>query len=206
VRWLRAADVSACTIQDSHVNPQGVSIVRFHILHTLFRLVNRIEEAILSCAILIIALVTIANVVSRTAFGRSLAFAEELAQFCIIIVTFVGLSYAASRDRHIRMSALYDLSYRTGRKLLMLLISGVTSAAMFLLCYYSVLYISSVSSLGTVSPVLRVPLFLVYCSVPLGFALAGIQYALNFIRNLIEREVYVSFGTTEEKGGEADTR
>ena len=170
-------------------------------LHTLFRVVNQIEAVILSCGIMIIALVTIANVVSRTVFGTSLTFAEELAQFCIIVVTFVGLSYAASQDRHIRMSALYDLFHRPERKMLMLIISGGTSALMFLLCYYSLLYIYSVESLGTVSPVLRVPLYLVYCAAPLGFTFAGIQYALTFIRNLTEREVHLAYGTIDEGGG-----
>lgn len=173
-------------------------------LHRVFRVVNRIEAVVLSCAIIVIALGTIANVVSRTAFGTSLAFAEELAQFCIIIVTFVGLSYAASQDRHIRMSALYDLLRGASRKLLMLVISGGTSVLMLVLCYYSLVYIASVGSLGTVSPVLRVPLSLVYWAVPFGFFLAGIQYALTFIRNLTEPGVHLSFATTERDREGAD--
>ena len=67
-----------------------------------------VEEAILSGGILVIAFLTIANVFCRTFLGFSLAFAEEVSQFLIILVTFVGLSYGAAQGRHIRMTALYD--------------------------------------------------------------------------------------------------
>ena len=67
-----------------------------------------VEEFILSGGILVIAALTIANVFCRTFFGFSLAFAEEVSQFLIVLITFVGLSYGASQGRHIRMTAIYD--------------------------------------------------------------------------------------------------
>jgi TRAP-type C4-dicarboxylate transport system permease small subunit len=168
------------------------------ILRAIFRVVTRIEEISLAWGILGIAALTIANVIGRTVFDRSVFFAEEVSQFLIVFVTFMGLGYGASRARHIRMTAIYDqLSFR-GRKILMSVITGTTAALMFVLTWLSIDYVlGTVAALGAVSPALRVPVYLVYLSAPLGLFLAAIQYALAFTRNLMRPEIWVSFDTEE---------
>lgn len=165
---------------------------------SLFNVIHRVEEFLIAWAMILIAGLTIANVISRTVFDYPLAFAEELTQFLIILVCFVGLSYAASQGRHIRMTALYDLLPLRPRKVLMIVIAAVTGALMFFLAYASLAYIHIIRDLGPVSPVLRLPLYIVYFSVPLGLVLAGIQYVLTVIRNLTDGDnVYMSYDRTD---------
>ncbi len=163
-----------------------------------FDIIQTIEKWTLAYGILIIAGITIANVFCRAVLNSSLTFAEELAQFFIILVTFMGISYAASQGRHIRMSAIYDQLGLTARKSLMVFIAGFTSLLMFFMAYYSIRYIATVYALGTVSAALQVPLYLVYCVAPIGFALTGIQYALTVVRNLTEEDVYLSYDHKDE--------
>lgn len=160
--------------------------------------IEMLEEKLLAFSILAIAIVTILNVGSRTLFNRSLTFAEELSQFFILFVTFIGLGYAASKGRHIRMSALYDQLGRRMRKFLMSVICGATSVLMWFLAYYSLRYILTVWELGSVSPVLRVPFCLIYVVAPLGFVLAGVQYALALVRNILEPDIYLSYDVKDE--------
>lgn len=164
----------------------------------VFRVIQVVEETLITAGILTIAVLTIANAFSRTLFSHSLAFAQELSQFMIIVVTFIGLSYAAARGRHIRMTALYDQMGSKARKALMILIAAATALLMFALAAYSIRYIETVRSLGTVSPVLQVPLYLVYLAAPLGLVLAGIQYVMTVIRNVTEEDVYLSFELKDE--------
>jgi len=98
----------------------------------LSRAVQKVEEVLLSSAILLIAVLTIVNVIFR-AFDRPLAFAEEISQYCIIVVTFVGLSYAASKGRHIRMTAIYDQQSKRWRRISMIAINGSTAVLLFAL-------------------------------------------------------------------------
>lgn len=163
-----------------------------------FDIIQTIEKWTLAYGILIIAGVTIANVFCRTVLNSSLTFAEELAQFFIILVTFMGLSYAASQGRHIRMSALYDQLGPTAQKGLMVFIAGFTALLMFFMTYYSMRYLATVYALGTVSAALQVPLYLVYCVAPVGFALTGVHYALTAVRNLTEDVVYLSYTHKDE--------
>ena len=152
----------------------------------------------MASSILLIAALTIVNVFTRSILGVSLAFAEEISQFCIIIVTFVGLGYAASQGRHIRMTALYDQLGHRSRKILMVMITAATSALMFLLTFFAVRYAGTVHALGTVSPALQLPLYTIYIAAPLGLGVAGLQYAMTAIRNIREPEIYISFSQKEE--------
>lgn len=171
---------------------------------SLSRAVTKIEETVLAGGILGIAALTIGNVLARSLLGKSLFFAEEVSQFLIVLVTFLGLGYATSRGRHIRMTAVYDQLSLRGRKVLMLLISSTTALLLFYLAYLALDYaLGTVRALGSVSPVLRVPRWLVYLSAPLGFLLAGIQYLLAFVKNLAAPEVYLSFELRDEPGDES---
>ncbi|MFH1300572.1 MAG: TRAP transporter small permease subunit, partial [Planctomycetota bacterium] len=84
------------------------------------------------------------------------------------------------------------------RKVLMIIISGFTALLMLALTWYSFDYISTVRFLETVSPVLQVPLYLIYLFVPLGFVLTAIQYTLTAVRNVISPDVYISFTQKDE--------
>jgi TRAP-type C4-dicarboxylate transport system permease small subunit len=156
--------------------------------------VTKLEELCLAWGILGIAALTIGNVFARTLFGTSLVFAEEISQFLIVFVTFLGLGYAAGQGRHIRMTALYDQIPDRARKVLATFIAGTTAVLLFYLAYLAVRYaLDTVRELGSVSPALRVPLWIVYLAAPLGFVLGGIQYVLAFVKNLTTPGVWLSF-------------
>lgn len=156
--------------------------------------ITKLEELCLAWGILGIAALTIGNVIARTLFGTSLVFAEEISQFLIVFVTFLGIGYAAGQGRHIRMTALYDQLPERPRKALAVMIAATTSALLFYLSYLAVRYaLDTVRELESVSPALRVPLWIVYLAAPLGFVLGGLQYALAVVKNLTTKGVWLSW-------------
>lgn len=161
------------------------------ILKLIDRWITSLEEKILSFAILLMAFILIGNVISRMFFNFSWHFAEEMGQFLVIAITFIGISYGARKGRHISMTAIIDLSPRKVQKALVLIISSITSITLFYLGYLGIEYTLKVESLGRVTPSLRVPMYLIVMFVPIGFILGGIQYARNFWINIKEKEVYI---------------
>lgn len=160
-------------------------------------LISRFEAVVLGVGVLIMATVSVANVIGRFAFGESIFFAEELNQFLIVLITFVGIGYAARKGRHIRMSAIFDSLPDGLRKALMVLIALITAAAMFVLAYYSYVYVVSVYATGRVAPSLRVPVYLTFVWVPIGFVITGIQYLLTAVVNLLRKDVYLSVAVVD---------
>lgn len=163
-----------------------------------------IERAALGIGVLGMTFVSIANVFMRNVFDRSLAFAGEINMAFIILVTFLGVGFAARQGRHIRMTAIYDQLGRRARKLLMIVMSLVTAGLLFVLAWYAARYALSTAAIGSVTPALRIPLAFIYAAAPVGLALGGVQYVLTVARNLLERDVYISFTHKDEYEDAAD--
>ncbi|MDX1541363.1 MAG: TRAP transporter small permease subunit, partial [Geminicoccaceae bacterium] len=75
------------------------------VLAAIDRGIASFEAVVLALGIILMAANSIANVIGRFVFAQSIYFSEELNQFLIVLVTFVGIGYAARKGRHIRMSA-----------------------------------------------------------------------------------------------------
>jgi len=146
----------------------------------LHGVLHRIEEWVLASAMILMALATIVNVFARNLTGDTIAATEELNQFLIVLVCFVGLSYAAGEGRHIRMTALSDALPVRARRWLMVFVCGSTALLLFALAWFAAQYAASVDRR---SPVLGVPLMWIYLVAPLGLFLGAVQYAFAALRN-----------------------
>ena len=157
--------------------------------------IGRIESLILSWGIVLMAVNTIANVFGRYVFNQSIYFSEELNEFLIVIVTFMGLGYATRKGIHIRMSAIDDILPGKIRKGLMVVIAATTAVMMAILAWYALEYVQRIAGRGQITPALQVPLYLTYVWVVAGLVLASFQYLLTAIRNLGfgDEEVQVSY-------------
>lgn len=157
--------------------------------------IEYIEKLILSLGMLSLAVITVGNAISRRAFNRSWSFGEEASLFILVIVTFMGISYAARKGRHIRMTAFFDQLGVKQQRFLMIFITLITSAVLFYLAYHSYNFTLRMHSLGRVTSALQVPYYLVVMWVPIGLGLGGLQYFFAMIRNIIEKEAWLSFDT-----------
>lgn len=162
-----------------------------------------VERQLLGWSIIIMAVNTVANVIARLGFHSSLFFSEELNQFLIILVTFVGISEAARMGRHIRMSAFSDMLGPVSGKVLMIIITLGTATLMFILAWYSVGYIESAAKMNRLTPALRIPVYWTLLWVPFGLSVTGIQFVLAAITNLLKPGVHLSY-RVEDKYHEAE--
>ena len=80
---------------------------------------------------MIVSLVLIGNVLGRLILQERHSDAtEEIGQYCIYAITFIGLSYAVTTGKHINMLGLFDMAPKKFRKIDAFIISGVTAATM----------------------------------------------------------------------------
>jgi TRAP-type C4-dicarboxylate transport system permease small subunit len=143
------------------------------------------------------ALILIVNVTARF-FNSSFHPAEELSQFLIFFITFLGTSFAARNGMHIRMSLLNDVLKGSLQKALALFVSLTTSMVMFYIAYLSILYVLKVAGQHRLSPILQWPVYYIYLIMPIGFFLTGLQYGLTFLRNVFSPGTWVSFAIQHE--------
>ncbi|NWN84098.1 MAG: TRAP transporter small permease [Halomonas sp.] len=157
-----------------------------------------VEKTILAGSILAMALLMSTHVVSNLVFQQGIPGTYEVTEMLIVVITFVGVSYAARHARHISMSALYEQLSGRLRKILLIVICVGTAVLMFYFAYKSIGYVAVLHERGRTSSSLHIPMWMVYTALPIGFSLAGIQYLLTATRNLISKEIYRNFREKEE--------
>src|SRR5699024_5871831 len=154
---------------------------------------GKLEKWIITASILVMALLMSSHVVGNLLFKRGIPGTYEVTEMLIVVITFVGVGYAARNARHISMSAIYEQLTGGPRKALLVTICLGTAALMFYFAYLSIDYVTVLQSRGRTSSSLHIPLWIVYLALPVGFILAGIQYVLTAIRNLVSRNIYRTF-------------
>ncbi len=161
------------------------------LLKIVGKAVDFFEVTVLSLGVFALAALLIANVVARN-FFRSIHYAEEVSMILVIFITFVGVSYAVRKARHIRMGAIFDAMPPKVQKVLLLIIASYSAVVMFLMAYYAYEYVVTARLTMQVTPSLRIPYWMTVVIVVIGFASAGIQYIRTIIKNIVEKDVWLS--------------
>ena len=155
------------------------------------KVVNAVEVSILVFCVAALAVLLITNVFART-FFQSIYFAEEVSKFLVMLTTFTGVSYGVRKARHIRMGAFLDAMPPKMEKTFIIIIALVSAVVMAIMAWASWEYLINAMSKGHMTPALRVPKWIFYVIIPIGFGLACIQYIRTIIKNLIEKEPWQS--------------
>jgi TRAP-type C4-dicarboxylate transport system permease small subunit len=90
-----------------------------------------VEEAIAVGCMIVLVLLTLANVVVRYLTDESFATTEEVSIALMVIMTVAGACSAAARDRHIRIEYFYETG-SAGRRRRLALLSAVATCIFFL--------------------------------------------------------------------------
>ena len=153
--------------------------------------INTFESVSLIVGVCSLAVLLILNFLARN-FYKSIYFAEELAEFLVIFISFVGVSYGVRRARHIRMGAFLDMMPPKMEKVFIIFISAVSAVVLFYLSYLSYEYLFHSMNKGHETPALRLPYWIFYVIVPIGFFMAAVQYVRTIIKNIVEPGVWMS--------------
>ena len=163
------------------------------LLRKVDNFISKIEKIFLSGSMIMTTIILFGNVIARRVFQSSWSWSEEVGQLMVVIMTFMGVGYAARTGEHINMSAFTDLASNNKKKRLALLISFITMITMFIFSFLSLKYTLRVVASGRVTPALEMPRYIFAIFLPIGFLLGGIQYLINFILNLrYKNRVYFS--------------
>ena len=153
-------------------------------LQRVDRIWEAIEKGILSITTILMSIMLVSNALSRYFFNKSWPFTEEIGTMGIIILTFMGLGYAARQHMHIEMSGVYDLLPPKFKYALDLIINFGSFLVLLFCAYISFQYVQHLHNIGQVSTILRLPLYLTMAVIPLGFLIASIRFITNFITGL----------------------
>lgn len=135
----------------------------------------RLEEALSALIMLVLCLITFANVVARYFTNISFAFTEEFSVFLVVVLTFAGAATAFMRGHHLAITFLVDKLPARGR-LWQRRFALACGLAMFgVLAWYGALMWWDDVQTGLTSPGLGVPQWWYTLAVPLLSALVLVR-------------------------------
>ncbi|NDV12538.1 TRAP transporter small permease [Crenobacter caeni] len=116
-----------------------------------------LDEALAALSLLLICVISLANVLVRYFTDQSFAFTEEVSVFLLVTLTFFGAAAAFARGRHIRIGCVADHLPGTARRSLAAL-GLLTSLALFaLMAWQGALLALDDFEFETTSPGIGVP-------------------------------------------------
>ena len=159
--------------------------------------VVRINQALVIALMGSMAVLVFLNVVTRYLFNHSIIWVEELTQYQMIWVAYLGAGLALREGRHVAVDTLQDLLPAPLRRVLR---QGLAVAIALFCAALAVLGVQIAAfTWNQETPVMNIPAGVPYLAVPLGAA-GVLLHLLLFWRGFVERR----FEHPADLSGDAD--
>jgi TRAP-type C4-dicarboxylate transport system permease small subunit len=130
-------------------------------------------------SIMLIALTI--SILTRYVFRHPLSWTDELSTYLFIVITFLAASASIKTKTELKVDVLYERfpSWRTGLDVILHSIRLLVSVFFIV---YGYLYVQVEIMMDINSPILQIPLYLIYCTLPI----FGLLMAIRTIDCLIK--------------------
>ena len=142
---------------------------------------NRFEEVAMMLLLLVISAVMAYSVVMRYIFNNSLSWAEEICKYCFVWSTFLSASLCLKRRSSIKIDMLLLALPQTFQRIV--LIVGDLIMLGFFSYFLNAAWKVTVGmyNSGQTSPAMELPMYLVFASTVVGFALCIVRLAQRLL-------------------------
>lgn len=150
----------------------------------MLKILDRLEEWIMSLMLLVMTALTFVQVVLRYVFNSGFSWALEFTTVCFAFMIFIGISYGVRVGSHIGVDALV--------KLMPPALQRFTGIVVVLLCFVyvgfiltgSTEYVSKMKDVGIEFDDMPIERWQVLIVVPIGYALVAFRF-LQILWNLV---------------------
>lgn len=139
------------------------------------------------------------QVIARFILGSQLRWSEELARYCMLYISFLGIGAGIKYHKHVGVDLLSNLLKPEGKRILRLFLAVVTVIIIGIFTYYTGKVALKIFKTGQVSPAAHIPMWIPYATIPLGFfggILREVEEIVKIIRTPAEK---LLFQEQEEK-------
>jgi TRAP-type C4-dicarboxylate transport system permease small subunit len=135
----------------------------------------------------IICLLMFYDVVARYIFKASPPWAQELARYSMLYITFIGVSYGLRYDAHIKVDIMASLFPKSRPVLDVISDIGMLIFAVILV-YAGIPKLQSLARSGQVSTAMRIPMVYVYMGLEIGWMMCLLRIAQKYILRLVYKK------------------
>jgi C4-dicarboxylate transporter DctQ subunit len=154
----------------------------------LGRALTVVENVVASAALAAAAVIAIVAVVLRYVFNILIFWSEEAVIYLVLLSVFVGAVITLRHNEHVKVDLLPLLLRGRAELAVHVLATLLTLVYLAVIGGYGWLLLFEPASRDTVTPALKLPLWVVYFALPLGFTLMFLRTLEVLFRQLTGRD------------------
>ena len=154
------------------------------VLKFIWKQTNNIEHYLSIIIVAVMFTLVFYQVILRFIFNNPNRWSEEAARYLHIYMIFICCSYAARMNAHIRVDAIMNMYPKSLRPIIAGLGEFVWLAFCIFIVVISIRLTRSVARAGQFSVALKLPLYLIYAAIPIGYTLTSIRIIQNRYKSL----------------------
>ncbi len=143
---------------------------------------DRVAEGVLAALMAAMCVLVFVGVVFRYVLLEPISWTEEVGRFCLVWVSFIGTYLAHRRSQHIGVTVLVDGLTPARQKYVRIVVSALLAVFMMMLMVQGTAYTTAFARYY--SPILELPLGIVYAALPVAATLMLIAILLDLGKEL----------------------
>ncbi|WFA08653.1 TRAP transporter small permease [Tissierella sp. Yu-01] len=147
---------------------------------------DNVEERILTIILPVMVIVVFMATFFRFTKLAIIPWSEELVRYLMIWLIFLGVGAGAKNNKHFTVDNLVNKMPKSTHKALFILRTAIIIGFCFVIIILSFSLIGRLQSMGQLSPSLRIPIWIIYASIPIGSTLMIIRSTQYLIRNILK--------------------
>jgi C4-dicarboxylate transporter DctQ subunit len=137
----------------------------------LDKALTAVENVLAVAALALATLIAVGAVILRYLFGTIIFWSEEAIIYLIIYSTFLGAVITLRHNEHVSVDLLPVLLKGRARRVVTVIGASLLAVYLLVIGWYAWLLLLEPFSTSTVTPALKLPLWVVEAAVPVGFTL-----------------------------------
>ena len=143
------------------------------------------EEVIMVILLVVISFVMMAQIVARYILNNSMPWPEEFCRYCYVWTVFLSISYTIAKGNMLRVTVVMDLFPAKIQGAIRIICDLIMLTLFCILFRYAVGVVGHIKNVThEISSAMRIPMWFVYMSVLVGFALSVVRMVQTLIRDV----------------------
>lgn len=150
-------------------------------MKTLDKIVSKVEELIAVVGLSAMTIITLVAVFFRYVLQSPIIWSEEAARYLMVWSTMLGISIATRQKAHLGIDIFVSMAPKKLQRALEIFSTLMMIVMFVFLTGISIVFIQSAIRTGNVSPMLRIPFYIIYLALPLGFGLSAVRSVQDLV-------------------------
>ena len=151
----------------------------------LGQFVDKVARGLTQLCVAIMVVAVVLQVIWRYFLGNPIIWAEELARYALVWMTFIGAAVALRAGQLACMDLVVNLFPVKIKRAIITVANLASFILLLLMLYYSVILVGEPSVVAQRSTAMRITMSYIYLAMPIGLGLMVIQSLLQLFSGII---------------------